>query len=115
MREIIEQLATLISIQIGRQCAHKLGYQNQRAFKKPFVNNKQTACLCNWTIDNWCLVLWTNKLSFELGKNSKAILVWRQMDKKYWPAYLKPNFQSRWLPTMIWGGFFNRTKAPVPH
>ncbi|EFP82613.2 uncharacterized protein PGTG_08809 [Puccinia graminis f. sp. tritici CRL 75-36-700-3] len=52
-----------------------------QAVKKLFVNNKQaarqlafTTAHLNWNVDDWPLVLWTNKPYFELGKNSKAIL-----------------------------------------
>jgi transposase len=120
MREIVEQLATPISIQTARRRAHKLGYQNRRAVKKPFVNDKQAArrlafatAHLNWTVDDWRSVLWTDESSFELGKNSKAISVWRQTDEKYRPECLEPTFRSGRSSTMIWGGFFDKTKAPV--
>jgi hypothetical protein len=91
-----------ISIQTGLSWAHELGYQNPRAVKKPFFNKKQTARRLafasnhlSWTVDDWRSVLWTNELLFELGKNSKAISVWRQTDKRYLPDCLEPTLQSR--------------------
>ncbi|KAI7951808.1 hypothetical protein MJO28_007492 [Puccinia striiformis f. sp. tritici] len=120
MREIVEQLTTPISIKTGRRRAHQLGFHNRRAVKKPFVNERQAArrlafatSHLSWTIDDWRSVLWTDESSFELGKNTKAVSVWRKTDERYRPECLEPTFRSGRSSTMIWAGFFDKTKTPV--
>ena len=85
MPGVRDLLTTLISTTTACWCAHDLGFNNFIAAQKPFLsNNHEAARLCfaeehqHWDVDNWHKALWTNKSSFEIGKNSKQIYVWQK-------------------------------------
>jgi hypothetical protein len=87
---------------------------------KPFFNTVQEQkCIkfaqdhLRWTIANWKKVIWSDKLSFEIGKNLQVFQVWQTNQEKYKPECLQPTFKSGQTSTMVWGALFGTTKAPL--
>jgi hypothetical protein len=58
-------------------------------------------------------VIWLDKLSFEIGKKSQFVRVWRTKEQKYNINCLEPTFKSSRTLTMVWGTFFGTTKDPL--
>jgi hypothetical protein len=49
---------------------------------------------CGWTIKEWERVVWTNESTFEVGKNSRQIHVWRNAYERYSSSCMVPTFKS---------------------
>jgi len=64
-------------------------------------------------MDDWRAVLWTDESSFEIGKPSRQIKVWRGKKAKFDPKNLVPTFKSGRVSTMVWGSFFSNKKGPL--
>lgn len=95
-----------------RRYIRRLGFRSRVAPKKPFLNdthmNHRLAFAKkyrNWTVDDWKRVIWTDESSFELGKNSRRIRVWRKTHERYSAQCLAPTFKSGRTSVMVWGGF----------
>lgn len=82
--EIRNSIVQDVSTRTIRRRAHELGFYARVAAKKPNSANEQKkrrltfACEhCHWTIEDWMKVIWTNESSFEIGKDSQQVMVWR--------------------------------------
>jgi hypothetical protein len=71
------------------------------AVKKPFVNKiqaqKRLAFACkhlNWTVADCNQVIWSDELSFEIGKSSQPDLVWQTRSEKFSADCLQATFKS---------------------
>jgi transposase len=119
MAEVKDILTTPISTKTARRRAHEMGFNNRVAVRKPFLNETHRRCRLqfakrhkDWTPDDWRMVLWTDESSFEIGKSSKQVVVWRKRGDKHDPKNLVPTFKSGRKSTMVWGAFFSKIKAP---
>ena len=99
--EATDQLPTAVSTRTTRRRAHDLGFNSRVAVKKPFVNDTHRERRlqfaedhAHWTMDDWRAVLWTDESSFEIGKPSRQIKVWRGKKAKFDPKNLVPTFKS---------------------
>jgi hypothetical protein len=54
-------------------------------------------------MEEWKNVIWTDEASFELGKNSRQVRVWRKCDEAYNEDCLAPTFKSARMSVMVWG------------
>ena len=72
-------------------CKHVrlLGFGNRITLRKPFLSAKyrnQRLAFArkykHWTAEEWKNVIWTDESSFELGKESRHIWVWRKVHEK---------------------------------
>lgn len=68
---------------VQRALHRDLGMYSRHACKKPFLTNEHKKRRLKWARaaihydkDEWHRVIWTDESSVELGKNSKAALVW---------------------------------------
>ena len=84
LEEIINSLTVAVSTSTVQRRAHKMGFKNRFAVKKPFANNisqqKQLAFArehINWKVSDWSKVIWSDESSFEIGKKSNQVKVWR--------------------------------------
>ena len=59
------------------------------------------------------LVLWTDEASFELGKNSREIRVWRKSDETWNTDCLAPTFKSGRVSLMVWGCMVHDRLGPL--
>ena len=58
-------------------------------------------------------MIWTDETSFEIGKNSQQVKVWRQSYERYSWDCLAPTFKSGRTSVMIWGAFTGYEKCPI--
>lgn len=69
--------------------------------------------LQNWSNSDWSKVIWTDEMSFEVGKNYCMVLVWRRPGQEYDPLYIAPSFKSGRSSIMVWGAIAHRIKGPL--
>jgi transposase len=120
MPGVRDLLTTPISTTTACLRAHDLGFNNRIAAQKPFLSDNHKAARLrfaeehpHWDVNDWRKVLWTDESSFEIGKNSKQIHVWKKPQTKYKKQNLAPTFKSGRMSTMVWGSFFSNTKGPL--
>ena len=96
----------------------KLGFRNRIARQKPYLTiahkTKRLAFAKehrHWTENDWKNVIWTDESSFELGKMSRQIRVWRKPHETYASQCLAPIFKSSRSSVMVWGVLLAFTKA----
>jgi transposase len=120
LSKISEIVPTQVTTRTLQKRIHELGFNNRVEVEKPNINNVQKEKQIkfaqehlNWTIADWKRVIWTDESSFEIGKNSQVVCVWRTKEQKYDLDCLEPTFKSGRTSTMVWGAFFGTTKAPL--
>ncbi|KAI7933206.1 hypothetical protein MJO28_017772 [Puccinia striiformis f. sp. tritici] len=120
LAEVTDAMTTHVSSSTIQRRIHEMGYNNRIAVKKPFINAKnreKRLAFANehleWTIADWSKVIWSDKSSFETGKLSQQVHVWRQAKEDMKPECLEPTFKSGRSSTSIWGAFFGITKIPI--
>jgi len=67
----------------------------------------------HWTESDWKNVIWTDESSFELGKTSQQIRVWRKAHEAYESKCVAPTFKSSRSSVMVWGAFTRFDKSPL--
>ena len=68
---------------------------------------------CGWTIKEWERVVWTDESTFEVGKNSRQVHVWRNAYERYSSSCIVPTFKSGRTSLMIWGAFAGGQKSQL--
>jgi transposase len=118
LAEIKNCMPTQISITTLRKEIHKLDFWNRVAPKKPFLSQKHKADRLrfalaheHWTVEDWSRVIWTDESSFEIGKNSRQVRVWRRVHEKHDQDCLAPTFKSGRTSVMVWGAFTATSKS----
>ena len=103
-----------------RTYIRRLGFGNQIARRKPYLTIDHRAKRLafarkhrHWTEEDWKNVIWTDESSFELGKTSRQIRVWRKVHEAYESKCLAPTFKSGRSSVMIWGAFTGFDKSPL--
>jgi transposase len=89
LAKVTNSLSVAFSTSTVQRRAHEMGFNNQVAVKKPFANNinqqKRLAFArkhINWNVADWSIVIWLDESSFEIGKKSKQVKVWREKKTK---------------------------------
>ncbi|KAI7942321.1 hypothetical protein MJO28_012348 [Puccinia striiformis f. sp. tritici] len=120
LSEVGDMIQTQVCDRTPRKRIRNLGYNSCVAVKKPYVNNKQKKNRLrfarehsSWTVADWERVIWSDESSFEIGKNSELVRVWRTKQQKYNLECLEPTFKSGRSSTMVGGAFFGITKTPL--
>lgn len=122
LSEITNKMASTaeVSTRTVRNALKTLGYRNRVAAKKPYLNKKHKADRLefarkykNWTEEDWKNVIWTDESSFEIGRNSRQIRVWRKAYERYSSKCLAPIFKSGRTSVMVWGAFSGFDKSPL--
>lgn len=90
------------------------------ACSKPFLKSIHMSTrmawakgLENWTMAEWLKIIWTDEMSFEIGKDARVTLVWRPPNHQYEPQYLKPSFKSGRTRLMLWGAIAYNMPDPL--
>jgi hypothetical protein len=103
-----------------RKYIWSIGCSSRVAAKKPFLKDAHKVqrlafarAHLHWTEDDWKNVIWTDESSFETGKHSRLIRVWRQAYERYSMDCLVPTFKSGRISVMVWGGFSGYDKSPI--
>jgi hypothetical protein len=99
---------------------HEHNINSRIAAKKPFINDVNQARRLafalehrNLTADDWKNVLWTDESSFEIGKNSRQVRVWRNPSERFHSSCLIPSFKSGRQTVMVWGCFMWGKRGPL--
>lgn len=114
------QMTTKVCIRTLRRYIRALGFNNRVAVKKPFLSKAHKAqrlafaqAHAHWSEEDWKNVIWTDESSFEVGKHSRLVRVWRQVYERYAWDCLCPSFKSGRVSIMIWGAFSGYHKSPI--
>lgn len=118
----LAELASSLSVSVCqttiRKELHGLGLRSRIAVKKPYLNDKHkqqrlrfAKAHQNWTIREWSSIIWSDEASFEIGKNSRQIRVWRGSRERYDSQCLVPTFKSGRVSIMVWGAFTATSKC----
>jgi hypothetical protein len=110
--DITNKSGVNVSASTVRKALHDVGFYNRIVQNKPFLFDIHRARRLQfarehqkWTIEDWKKVIWTVDSTFEVGKSSCQILVWRKNDERYKVDCLTPIFKLEKTSIMIWGGF----------
>ncbi|KAG1468005.1 hypothetical protein G6F56_004086 [Rhizopus delemar] len=57
----------------------------------------------HWDVDMWKKVIWTDGISFEIGKQNGTIRVWRRVGEAYKKECLAGTHRSGRSSVMVWG------------
>ena len=123
-RATLAELASSLPVEVStctvRRALHKMRFQNRVAQKKPFMNAMHrkrrldfARKYAHWTAQDWKKVIWTDESSFENGKNSAVVKVWRQAHEKYLEECLVPSFKSGRTSVMVWGAIRSGSKSEL--
>ena len=117
---IREQMHVKVSPTTLRKAMKSIGFCNRVAAKKPFLSQKHKAdrlAFANehkhWTTFDWRNVIWTDETSFEIGKRSRQVKVWRKLHERFSLDCLAPTFKSGRSSVMIWGAITDFEKCPL--
>lgn len=117
---IREKMHVKVSPTTLRKAMKSIGFSNRAAAKKPFLSEKHKARRLafakehrHWTTFDWKNVIWTDESSFETGKKSRPVKVWRQLHERFSLDCLAPSFKSGRSSVMVWGAFSDFDKCPL--
>ena len=103
-----------------RRVLHRAGIKSRIAKLKPFLNKKHITQRrifagehLNWSLKQWKNVIWTDEASFEKGKNSRKVRVWRTSTEAYELAGLAPTFKTDRESVMVWGAITYGKKSDL--
>jgi transposase len=120
LADITNKIHSKVSTTTVRRALRSTGYFCRVAARKPFLNDRHKAARLafakkyrSWTFDDWKKVIWTDESTFEIGKNSRHILVWRKNDERFKLDCLAPSFKSGRSSIMVWGAFTATQKIPL--
>ncbi|CEP11160.1 hypothetical protein [Parasitella parasitica] len=110
LSDIANESTDLVSKSTVRRALHEGGVNNRVAQLKPFLSQKHITQRkifagehLKWTLNEWKNVMWTDEASFELGKNTAQVHVWRTSSEKYEVECLAPTFRTQRQSVMVWG------------
>jgi len=90
----------------------EIGIKKHIAVNKPYLTDAHMKARLDftmehkdWTVDDWKKVVWSDESKVEIGKQSCAIWVFRDVDEKYHPDYLTPTFKGARSSIVVWGCF----------
>lgn len=120
LSEITNICSTQVSRSTIRRALHESGIFSRIAVKKPFLTHRHMSKrlafaqkYCGWTIKEWERVVWTDESTFEVGKISKQVHVWRYAHERYSSSCIVPTFKSGRTSLMIWGAFAGGQKSQL--
>lgn len=97
-----------------------LGFSNRIAVKKPFLSMRHKEARLefsrehvHWIALNWKNVTWIDESTFEIGKRSQQVQVWRRSYERYSQDCLAPIFKSARTVMMVWGAFTGFDICPL--
>jgi transposase len=120
LEDIAKQIPSKPSRSTVRRALHDASLRSRISAKKPFIcakNQKKRLEFAlkyrNLTVDDWKHVIWTDESSFEIGKNTRQVRVWRRPSERYATACITPSFKSGRKSVMIWGSFMWGGHGPL--
>lgn len=120
LSEITNACPTQVCRRTIQRVLHKNGIFSRIAVKKPFLTPRHMSQRLafaqkyrGWSAKEWERVVWTDESTFEIGKNSRQIHVWRSAYERYSSSCLAPTFKSGRTSLMIWGAFAGGQKSEL--
>jgi transposase len=120
LQDITNNMPSNVSQRTIQRVLHEHNINSRIAAKKPFIKNiNQVKRLAfaqkhqNLTVDDWKNILWTDESSFEIGKNSRQVHVWRKPSERFDSSCLTPSFKSGRQTVMVWGCFMWGKRGPL--
>ena len=99
---------------------HRSGIFSRIAVKKPFLTPRHiyqrlvfAQKYRGWSAEDWERIIWTDESTFEIGKNSRQVRVWRTANERYSSNCIVPTFKSGRTSLMIWGAFAGGQKSKL--
>jgi hypothetical protein len=99
---------------------HDNGIFSRIAVKKPFLTAQHMSQQLDfarqyrrWCTADWERVYWTDESTFEIGKNSRQVHVWKMAYERYSSNCVVPTYKSGQTSLMIWGGFVGEHKSEL--
>ena len=84
LARLVEKMSVRVQANTLRKVIMSLGFHNCVAAKKSYLSLKHKADRLasakthqNWTESDWHNIMWTDESSFEIGKYSRQVTVWR--------------------------------------
>ncbi|MBW0582809.1 hypothetical protein O181_122524 [Austropuccinia psidii MF-1] len=120
LNEISQAIPNNVSNQTISKAIHDLGKRSCIAPKKPYLcqlDFDQRLIFAqqfgHWNLQSWACIIWTDELSFELGKKADQVRVWQTPQEKYLLQNLQVNHRLGRRSLMVWGAFIGSTKGPL--
>jgi transposase len=120
LSDITNMCPTKVCRNTIRKALHDSGIHSRIAVKKPFLTPRHMSQrlafaqkYCRWSAEDWEQVVWTDESTFEVGKNSRQIHVWRTVSERYASSCIVPTFKSGRTSLMIWGAFSGGQKSQL--
>jgi transposase len=120
LQDITNNSPSNVSQSTIRRALHEHNIYSRIAAKKPFisvVNQAKRLAFAlehrNLTVDDWKYILWTDESSFEIGKNSQQVHVWRNPSERFHSSCIIPSFRSGRQTVMVWGCFMWGKRGPL--
>lgn len=120
LQDITNACPVDVSTRTVRRVLHDHNIFSRIAVKKPFLKPLHISRrlhfarqYCGWSAEEWERVCWTDESSFEIGKDSRQIHVWRTAYERYSSSCVVPTFKSGRTSLMIWGGFGGDKKSEL--
>ena len=67
----------------------------------------------NWTLDQWCTVIFSDECSLERGSGGQRIWVFRTPSQKWDKEMIEPYKKGKDIRIMIWGGIWIGGRSDV--
>lgn len=120
LQDITNNMVTKVSTSTVRRALGNEGIHSRVARKKPYLSDKHMVDrfafakkYVGYAPDFWKRVIWCDKSSFEIGKNSRLIRVWRRPHEEFEPDCLAPTFRSGRVSLMIWAAISWEMKSEL--
>ena len=120
LSDITNMCPTKVCRNTIRKALHDSGIHSRIAVKNPFLTPRHMSQrlafaqkYCRWSAEEWEQVIWTDESTFEVGKNSRQIHVWRIVNERYASSCIVPTFKSGRTSLMIWGAFSGGQKSEL--
>jgi hypothetical protein len=76
---------------LQKEIIEELGMGHRIEHQKPWLSPDQIAVrfkfakeYLHWTVEDWRLVIWTNKMGMQTGTNEGPIWIWRYPEEEYY-------------------------------
>ena len=123
-RSSISEITNACPVQVcGRtiqRVLHKSGIFSRIAVKNPFLTPRHMSQQLafaqkyrGWSAKEWERIVWTDESTFEIGKSSRQIHVWRSVYERYSSSCIVPTFKSGRTSLMTWGTFAEGQKSEL--